>query len=188
VKKQNPSTEVGGPHGSAGGANTKASNPKDLIGVRKVPIFSVLSMRVLARVALALLEGALKYGRHNYRCIGVAASVYVDATARHMALFWEGEDIDQESRAGLHHIDKAIAGLMVLRDSILMGNWVDDRPIKQADGDWVTKGNATASTLVDAFPNPVQPYTELGRQEQPSPKQVVDTLRTWDNTAAERKA
>jgi hypothetical protein len=110
-----------------GNKDVPTLNPKDAIGVRKVA-FSVLPWRVLHRVALAMLEGALKYGRHNYRAAGVRASVYFDAVvARHLSQWWEGEDTDAES--GLHHIDKAIAGLMVLRDSMLQGNFIDDRPI-----------------------------------------------------------
>lgn len=103
-----------------------AQNPKDAIGSRKVSL-SVLPIRVLWLVALAFLEGALKYGRFNFRGAGVRASVYFDAVVgRHLFGWWEGEDIDVES--GLSHIDKAIAGLMVLRDSMLQGNWIDDRP------------------------------------------------------------
>lgn len=108
-------------------STTKQTNPKDAVGVRKLA-FSVLPWRVLARVALAMMEGAAKYGRHNYRPIGVRASVYFDAVVgRHLTSWWDGgEDIDPDS--GLHHVDKAIAGLMVLRDSMLQGNFVDDRP------------------------------------------------------------
>lgn len=101
-------------------------NPKDAVGSRKLPL-SVLPFRVLCGVALAMLEGALKYGKFNYRAAGVRASVYFDAVVgRHLMSWWEGQDIDPDS--GLHEIDKAIAGLMVLRDSMLEGNWVDDRP------------------------------------------------------------
>ena len=106
-------------------SDTKATNPKDIVGSRKLA-FSVLPWRVLPGVALAMLEGALKYGRHNYRAAGVRASVYFDALQRHIGDWWEGTDIDPDS--SLHHIDKAIACLMVMRDSILAGNFVDDRP------------------------------------------------------------
>lgn len=105
---------------------TKDTNPKDAIGTRKVG-FSALPWRVLYNLGLGMMEGAAKYGRHNYRAAGVRASVYFDATvARHIGPWWEGEDIDPES--GLHHIDKAIVSLLVLRDSMLEGNFVDDRP------------------------------------------------------------
>ena len=104
----------------------KPTNPKDAIGIRKAP-FSTIPMNVIAEVGVAMLEGAAKYGRHNYRGAGVRASVYFDAVvARHMTDWWEGEDVDADS--GLSHITKAIAGLVVLRDSMMRGNWVDDRP------------------------------------------------------------
>lgn len=107
-------------------SETKDTNPKDAVGIRKLA-FSVLPWRVLAGVALAMMEGAAKYGRHNYRASGVRASVYFDAVvARHLSEWWEGDNIDAAS--GLHHIDKAIAGLMVMRDSMLYGNFIDDRP------------------------------------------------------------
>jgi hypothetical protein len=106
--------------------SSKPTNPKDAIGIKKLP-FSVLPWRVLTGVALAMLEGAAKYGRHNYRASGVRASVYFDAVvARHLTDWWEGIDVDPDS--GEHHIDKAIAGLMVMRDSMYQGNFVDDRP------------------------------------------------------------
>jgi hypothetical protein len=101
-------------------------NPKDAIGVRKAG-FSAVPMNVIAEVGVAMLEGAGKYGRHNYRAAGVRASVYFDAVvARHMADWWEGEDIDPDS--DVSHITKAIAALVVLRDSMMQGNWIDDRP------------------------------------------------------------
>ena len=122
-----------------GPLGTKASNPKDVIGSRKLA-FSVLPWRVLCGVALGMMEGAAKYGRHNYRAAGVRGSVYFDAVVgRHLTEWWEGNDIDAAS--GLHHIDKAIAGLMVMRDSMLQGNFVDDRP---------PRGNVDMGALNDA--------------------------------------
>jgi hypothetical protein len=81
---------------------------------------------VIWELAVAMFEGALKYARHNYRAVGVRASVYYDALNRHIDAWWDGQDVDPDS--GLHHITKAIATLFVLRDSMIRGNWVDDRP------------------------------------------------------------
>lgn len=134
-----------------GQPDTKPTNPKDACGIRKVPV-SVVPQPVLAEVGLALLEGALKYGRHNYRDAGVRASVYQDAVWRHMAAWWEGEDIDKDS--GLSHVTKAMAGLVVLRDSMLRGNWIDDRPPKSQPG-WIDELNQKASALLDKYPDPL---------------------------------
>ena len=86
-------------------STSKLSNPKDLVGVLKVPM-STVSAPVLAEISLGMLEGACKYGRHNYRMVGVRSSVYYDATMRHLMAWWEGQDIDPAS--GLHHVTKAI--------------------------------------------------------------------------------
>lgn len=135
----------GPPPGTVGHDPTvKSTNPKDAIGIRKAAL-SALPIRVLWRVGLAMMEGALKYGRHNYRAAGVRASVYFDASLRHKFSWWEGEDIDPDSL--LHHLDKELACLMVLRDSILQGNWVDDRP-PRAPTD-MAELNVHAGKLID---------------------------------------
>lgn len=132
-------------HGEVAGATGKDTNPKDLVGSRKAPL-STLPFRVLWRVGLAMLEGMCKYGRHNYRAVGVRASVYFDAVvSRHIGPWWEGEDIDADS--GFHHLDKAIAALMVLRDSMLQGNWTDDRPPRAKED--LAHLNMEAARIVD---------------------------------------
>lgn len=164
VLPDEPPTEV--PDGRPVAApSTKDTNPKDAVGSVKAPI-STISGQVLGEVGLAMLEGSLKYGRHNYRVAGVRASVYFDAVVlRHLLLWWEGQDIDPDS--GLSHIIKAIAGLCVLRDSMLQGNWVDDRPPKVADQEWVTKLNALAKALIAKYPNPKEPFTQIAGQVKP---------------------
>src|SRR5271169_145688 len=128
---------------------TKLSNPKDGIGIKKVP-FSTIPGPVLGEIGLALFEGARKYRRHNYRVAGVRASVYYDACLRHLMAWWEGENLDPDS--GLSHVTKAIAGLCVLRDSMLIGNWNDDRPPKIKEG-WVQEMNKKAGEIIEKYPN-----------------------------------
>lgn len=135
---------------------TKDTNPKDAVGVKKVP-FHVIPMRVMAQLGLALLEGARKYGSYNWRAAGVRASVYFDATMRHLSDWWEGVDDDPDS--GLNHIDKAIASLVVLRDSMMHGNWVDDRPVRAAPG-WVQDANKKAAGIIERYPQAAKPCTE----------------------------
>jgi hypothetical protein len=60
------------------------------VGVLKVPM-SYVSAPVLAEVGLGMLEGGHKYGRHNYRAIGVRASIYYDAAMRHLTAWWEAK-------------------------------------------------------------------------------------------------
>ena len=124
----------------------KPTNPKDIVGIRKAPM-STVPANVIAELGVAMLEGALKYGRHNYRAIGVRASVYYDAVKRHTSSWWEGEDLDPESQ--INHITKAIACLVVLRDSMLLGNWTDDRPIpSKIPYEYLNK---LASDLIDKY-------------------------------------
>jgi len=109
----------------------KDTNPKDAIGTAKWRQFFCVPMQVLWEVGVGMLEGTLKYGRHNYRGSGVRASVYVDAAIGHIQSFVEGEDIDEDS--GLSHITKAICSLFVLRDAQMNDFWTDDRPPKIKD-------------------------------------------------------
>lgn len=126
-------------------SETKPTNPKEIVGIRKLPR-SVLPAVVVSEVALAMLEGACKYGRHNYRDSGVRASVYYDALNRHIDAWWEeGQDLDPDSN--LHHITKAIACLMVLRDSMINDKFEDDRPPSVAP--YIAKFNALAAELMD---------------------------------------
>ncbi len=135
---------------------TKATNPKDAIGVTKAPL-STLSGPVLFEMGEGMLEGGCKYGRHNYRVAGVRASVYFDAAQRHLWDWFEGEDIDPAS--GINHIGKALSCLHVLRDSMIKGNWVDDRPPK-ANAGWMSEANDKTKEILARFPDPVPPYTE----------------------------
>ena len=127
----------------------KPSNPKDSVGIKKVP-FSVIPANVIGELGLALLEGARKYGRHNWRVVGVRASVYFDAAMRHLTAFWEGQDIDPDS--GLSHITKAIATLTVLRDAMLNNNWEDDRPPPLTEG-WINDLNKKAAEVIERYPD-----------------------------------
>lgn len=138
----------------------KDTNPKDAVGTAKAP-FSTVSAPVIAEIGLAMLEGARKYGRHNYRIAGVRASVYYDAAFRHLAAWWEGEDLDPDS--GLSHITKALATLTVLRDSQIVGNWKDDRP--PAVLGWPVRMNAKAAAIIDRLPDAKPAYTELEHGE-----------------------
>ena len=140
-------------------ATKKPSNPKDAVGSTKAP-FSTVPAQVVGELGLAMLEGALKYGRHNYRVVGVRTSVYYDAARRHLDAYWEGQDIDPDS--GLPHLVKAMACLAVLRDSTIQGNLNDDRPPKNKHQNWVSDLNAQAKALIEKYPNPEKPYTEVG--------------------------
>lgn len=136
--------------------NWKPTNPKDMVGIGKVP-YSSLPWPVVAECAVGMFEGTRKYGRSNYRVEGVLFSTYFDATIRHMTAAYEGEEIDPAS--GLPHVTKAITSLMVLRDAMMNGNLKDDRPVRPTLTEWLTQLNAKTQDMIDKYPNAVPPFT-----------------------------
>ncbi len=137
--------------------DTKVTNPKDAVGIKKVPM-SCVSAPVVMEMALGMMEGARKYGRHNYRVAGVRASVYYDAAMRHLMDWWEGTDIDPAS--GISHISKAMSALHVLRDAMMNEMWTDDRPPAFKNKEWVDEMNRMAGEIIDKYPDSVPAYTE----------------------------
>ena len=159
----------------------KPSNPKDAVGIRKVPM-STVPAPVIFEVGLAMLEGARKYGRHNYRAIGVRYSVYYDACMRHLTAAWEGEDFDPDS--GLPHLSKAIACLVVLRDSIRRENCQDDRPPKVKEG-WMQDLNKMASDIIERYPDFLEAFTE--KDMVAIQKTIVPRYHRYDSLHIEAK-
>lgn len=106
---------------------TKPTNPKDAVGSNKLPIH-LWPTTATAMGSLALLDGMLKYGRSNFRAIGVRSSIYFDAVNRHLNAWFEGEDNDPDS--GLPHLAHALAGLAILVDAEAAGKLNDDRMTK----------------------------------------------------------
>jgi len=136
----------------------KDSNPKDAIGMSKIPLGSVIPGQVLVGMALGMLEGACKYRRHNYRVVGVRASVYYDAAKRHLDAWWEGQDMDGEAAIPIHHLDKLLSDIAVLRDAMLQDKCFDDRPPPVKNQRWIQEANARTKELLAKFPNAKPPY------------------------------
>jgi hypothetical protein len=103
--------------------NSRLDNPKDLIGSGKLPLH-LWPTTATAAGCVALLNGALKYGRCNWRVVGVRASIYVDACQRHLAAWFEGQERDEE---GIPHLGAALACLAILVDCQAAGLLRDDR-------------------------------------------------------------
>lgn len=107
-------------------AGLKDTNPKDAIGSQKLPLH-LWPATATAMGCLGLLDGALKYGRANWRVSGVRASIYFDAASRHLNAWFEGEAADPDS--GLPHLAHALACLAILVDADAAGVLVDDRQV-----------------------------------------------------------
>lgn len=126
------------------GPKSKASglNPKDLLGNSKVSISKFPPIGTIYG-AMAMMDGAQKYGPYNWRDKAVIASIYVDAAYRHIMDWWEGQEKADDSK--VHHLGHAIACCAILLDAQVTGNLVDDRPLlydkngKVVDPDWLPK-------------------------------------------------
>lgn len=105
-------------------AGTKPTNPKDILGSNKIPIHLWPETATL-HGALALLDGTLKYGRANWRAVGVRSTIYTDAIERHLAHYKEGLDKDPDS--GLHPLAHLLADAAILLDAEAAGKLNDDR-------------------------------------------------------------
>jgi dATP/dGTP diphosphohydrolase, N-terminal len=112
-------------------------NSKELLGMKKVSI-SKLPMVAVMHGAHAMMNGAAKYGKYNWRDKRVIASIYVDALFRHVMGWFEGEETAKDS--GVHHLGHAIACAAILLDALETGSLIDDRPV-------VGKGDLAARVL-----------------------------------------
>lgn len=72
--------------------------------------------------------------------------------------WWEGEDVDPES--ALSHLTKVMSCMVVLRDGMIQGNWVDDRPPRILQQGWVSDLNQKTARLLEAYPHPPPAWVE----------------------------
>lgn len=105
--------------------NTDSTNPKDRLGIKKVQLNLVPPASVIYQ-ALAMEDGARKYGPFNWRDKKVIASIYVAAAQRHILAWLDGEENAADS--GKPHLGHALACLGIIVDAKETGNLVDDRP------------------------------------------------------------
>ncbi len=104
----------------------KPSNPKDLIGSDKLPLHLVPTT-MIAMSCIAFLNGALKYGRANWRRAGVRSSIYVDAAKRHLDAWFEGEECDPDD--GVPNLAVALACIGIIVDAQAADMLTDDRMV-----------------------------------------------------------
>ena len=104
-------------------------NPKTAIGAKKVPLHLV-PPSANHYFAMAMADGAAKYGPYNWRDKAVTVSTYIAAAKRHMDAYWDGEDVASDS--GVHHLGHAMACMGIVIDAMTIGKLRDDRPTKGA--------------------------------------------------------
>jgi len=102
------------------------TNPKDLLGTKKVSLSKVPFSSIVYQ-ALAMEDGAKKYGPFNWRENKVIASIYIDAAMRHLGSWYDGEEVADDSKKP--HLGHAMACIGIIIDALETGNLVDDRPL-----------------------------------------------------------
>lgn len=122
-----------------------STNPKDLVGNTKVSL-SKLPVIAVAHGAMAMMDGAEKYGPYNWRDKSVVASIYVDAAMRHLQCWFEGQEQATDSK--VHHLGHAIACCAILLDAQAKSKLVDDRPKNAEDLDFMEKQLDSLSALI----------------------------------------
>lgn len=100
-------------------------NPKELAGAKKPATWSVMPRWVMLQVGRVMSVGAAKYSPFNYRESRISASTYQDAMERHLQLWFDGEDNDDET--GVSHLASVIASCALLMDAQATGKMDDDR-------------------------------------------------------------
>lgn len=77
------------------------------------PEWALLPFDTLEGVPAVMAYGNAKHGANVWRSVLVNHLVYVSKVLRHLFAWIGGEDYDEDS--GLHHLDHALADLMILR-------------------------------------------------------------------------
>ncbi len=112
------------------------TNPKDLVGIKK-PRLSLIPPAGLVYAAMALANGAEKYGSYNWRDKKIQSMIYLEACMRHVLSYQDGEDNARDS--GLSHLAHALACLLILIDAKESGCIIDNRPKPGAMADLIER-------------------------------------------------
>lgn len=140
----------------------KDTNPKFFHGDKKLGMSCIPSSGI-AMAAHGFLEGALKYGRYNWRISGVRVSTYYDAVLRHLQKYWEGQWADPVTR--VPHLSSALACIMIIIDADRCGKLNDDRPPSSPHHD----------VWLDAQSDLVEHLKEVFKDKSPQQYTIADT-------------
>jgi hypothetical protein len=102
------------------------TNPKDLLGVKKVP-FRFVPPIIMIYASKVFELGAKKYGQMNWREKDVRLSIYIEAAQRHLFAMQDGEFVDKES--DMPHAAHVIACMGIILDADSLNKLVNDLPI-----------------------------------------------------------
>lgn len=147
-KKDDPIVLTNDGHTPKDNTADKDTNPKDVIGSNKLPL-SIVPSTLVVFASLGFLEGALKYGRFNWRIAGVRSSIYLDALKRHIAAYENGEDNDPNT--GVPHLSNAHACIGIIQDAKVCGKLTDDRAPRAPVGELIRSLEAEVVRLKTLF-------------------------------------
>lgn len=116
-----------------------SENPKDKEARTAGRIdFSTVPPIANTYLAMAMMEGAKKYGRYNWRDHAIDLITYTAAAERHLTALKDGEWIDRDS--GIPHAAKIMACMTIILDAMNNGTLIVDRQdhsnLKTADLIW----------------------------------------------------
>lgn len=103
------------------------ADPKAKFGATK-PNYALIPGTALAHMALAMEDGAMKYGPSNWRENPVEAMTYLAANLRHTFAFIDGEDFTSDTQ--VHNLGAVMACCAIIIDAQEQGTLVDNRPRK----------------------------------------------------------
>ena len=100
------------------------ANPKQAFGDKKPPLDEIPLVAEIEE-ALALADGAGKYGFRNWRENPVEARTYVKAALRHLKLWSEGQERTVDTN--IHNLGAVKACMSILMDAQANGTLIDNR-------------------------------------------------------------
>ena len=100
-------------------------NPKQIWGDKK-PNLALIPPSMEIPLALAMMDGAGKYGPYNWRINPVETMTYIAAAKRHLGAFLDGEWVAPD---GVQHLGHVMACCGILLDAYYTGNLIDNRPV-----------------------------------------------------------
>jgi hypothetical protein len=140
---------------------TKKPNPKDALGMLKVPIGLYPNVARI-ETCRVFAQSAPEYGEFNWRNNPVRLSIYLDAIDRHLIALRAGQDIDPKSK--LPHAAHINACTAIIMESSALGILIDDRYEKDV-----------AADLLAAYTPAI--YDASRRKVKPKPARTLDQVR-----------
>ena len=100
------------------------ANPKKAHGALKAPMHCT-PVTALVEMHAVMGGGAHKYGLYNFRDTEIDAMTYISAINRHLSLWQDGEDLDDETKRS--HLAHIMACCAVALDAQHTGMFIDNR-------------------------------------------------------------